>query len=68
MNIDYSKMQTAEQIEEINKELQQKSIKALKEEAYRSEADPLFFKFQRGEIAKEVWLAKVEEIRNRFND
>jgi hypothetical protein len=68
MNIDYSKIQTAEQILEINTQLQLDAIKRLKEEAYRTEADPLFFKFQRGEATREEWLAKIEEIRNRFND
>jgi hypothetical protein len=68
MNIDYSKMHTAEQLLEINKKLQEEAIKNLKEEAFRIEADPLFFKFQRGEATKEQWLDKVKEIRNRFND
>jgi acyl-CoA reductase-like NAD-dependent aldehyde dehydrogenase len=30
-----------------------------------AEADPLFFKWQRGEATKEEWLAKVEEIKAR---
>jgi len=34
--------------------------------AYVSEADPLFFKYQAGEVTKEEWLAKREEIRNRY--
>jgi hypothetical protein len=34
--------------------------------AYREEADPLFFKSERGEATREEWLAKVEEIRNRY--
>lgn len=34
--------------------------------AYRNEADPLFFKYQRGEVTKEEWEAKVEEIRTRY--
>jgi hypothetical protein len=68
MNIDYSRMQTAEDIQEINKQLQLDTIKRLKEQAYRTEADPLFFKFQRGEATREEWLAKIEEIRTKFND
>jgi len=35
-------------------------------QAYREEADPLFFKSERGEATREEWLAKVEEIRARF--
>jgi hypothetical protein len=34
--------------------------------AYRDEADPLFFKAQRGEGTIEEWEAKVQEIRDRF--
>jgi len=34
--------------------------------AYASEADPLFFKAQRGEVTIEEWQAKVAEIRNRY--
>jgi hypothetical protein len=37
-------------------------------QAYRDESDPLFFKYQRGEIDKQVWLDKVEEIKNRWPD
>ena len=34
--------------------------------AYRAEADPLFFKAQRGEATAEEWQAKVAEIKARF--
>lgn len=34
-------------------------------DAYRNESDPLFFKWQRGEIEKQVWLDKVAEIKAR---
>jgi hypothetical protein len=34
--------------------------------AYQQEADPLFFKYQRGEATKEEWEAKIEEIRQRY--
>lgn len=34
--------------------------------AYAAEADPLFFKAQRGEATMDEWTAKVEEIRARF--
>jgi len=33
---------------------------------YRNESDPLFFKWQRGEIEKQVWLDKVNEIKQRW--
>ena len=34
--------------------------------AYTTEADPLFFKAQRGEATMEEWEAKVAEIRSRY--
>ena len=37
--------------------------KAIREILYRVEADPLFFKFQRGEIDESAWLYKVAEIK-----
>lgn len=39
---------------------------ANREAAYRAEADPLFFQYQRDDIAKQVWLDKVTEIKTRF--
>jgi hypothetical protein len=41
-------------------------IEALRRAAYQAEADPLFFKSQRGEATHEDWLAKVAEIKARF--
>ena len=34
--------------------------------AYIAEADPLFFKAQRGEATMEEWQAKVADIKTRF--
>ena len=34
--------------------------------AYATEADPLFFKAQRGEATMDEWNAKVAEIRARY--
>ena len=39
---------------------------ASRADAYRAEADPLFFKAQRGEATTEEWQAKVAEIKVRF--
>ena len=36
--------------------------------AYREEADPHIFKYQRGEATREEWLAKIDEIKARFPD
>ena len=37
--------------------------KVIREILYRIEADPLFFKVQRGEIDNQIWLDKVAEIK-----
>ena len=37
-----------------------------RQSAFQSEADPLFFKWQAGGGTEAEWLAKREEIRNRF--
>lgn len=34
--------------------------------AYSNEADPIFFKSQRGEATEQDWLDKVEEIKLRY--
>ena len=39
---------------------------ALRKMAYQAEADPLYFKIQRGEATNEEWMAKVLEIRARY--
>lgn len=35
-------------------------------EALAAEADPLFFRWQRGEATREDWLAAVAEVKARF--
>jgi hypothetical protein len=42
------------------------SASQLRQQAYIAEADPLFFKAQRGEATMEEWQAKVAEIKARF--
>lgn len=34
--------------------------------AFETEADPLFFEWQRGEGTEQAWRDKVEEIRQRY--
>jgi hypothetical protein len=41
-------------------------VEASRKAAYLSEADPLFFKAQRGEIPITAWQQKVAEIKSRF--
>jgi len=42
------------------------SLKQQRAYAYTQEADPLFFKAQRGEILLSEWETKVDEIRARY--
>ena len=44
----------------------QEQIDAMRKAAYQAEADPLFFKWQRGESTQEAWLDKIAEIRLRY--
>lgn len=57
IRIEYEKLV----IDEPNKTAKQK--RAL---AYREEADPIFFKTQRGEATHADWILKVNEIRDRY--
>ncbi len=42
------------------------TIAALRKSAYQDEADPLYFKAQRGEATMDEWLAKIAEIKTRY--
>jgi len=50
----------------VEAEAQRMEARQARAAAYTTEADPLFFKYQAGEVTKEEWLAKREEIRQRF--
>lgn len=41
-------------------------VSAMRANAYRTESDPIFFKFQRGEATKEEWLVSIASIKERF--
>lgn len=51
---------------EIEAALNAAQAKNARANAYREEADPLFFGWQRGENTEQEWLDKVAEIRSRF--
>lgn len=61
---------TWDQIEEIRPLVERERAKEQAEtnraDAYRAEADPLYFGWQRGENTEQVWLDKVAEIRARY--
>ena len=44
------------------------SVSDQRQRAFQQEADPLFFKWQRGEATEQEWLGKVQQIRERFPD
>ena len=46
--------------------VKEKEAIAARVKAYNEEADPLFFKAQRGEVLMTEWKAKVSEIKARF--
>ncbi len=48
------------------KEFKNKTAKQNRSNAYLKESDPLFFKYQRGEITEKEWLDKIEEIKKRY--
>lgn len=43
-----------------------RAVEAARQAAYTAEADPLFFKAQRGEATMEEWQAKIDEIKARY--
>lgn len=54
------------EVAKLQAELPNKIAKENRAEAYKLEADPLFFKAQRGEATQQEWLDKVAEIQQRF--
>jgi len=57
---------TPEPEQEITPEELLTQTRERRQSSFQSEADPLFFKWQPGEGTEAEWLAKREEIRNRF--
>jgi hypothetical protein len=51
---------------EVEAGLENEKTKGLRRDAYQLESDPLFFEYQRGDIEKQVWLDKVQEIKDRY--
>ena len=54
------------EIARLQAELPNKLAKENRAAAYKLEADPLFFKAQRGEATQQDWLDKITEIQQRF--
>ncbi len=40
------------------------AVQAKRQAAYQSESDPVFFDFQRGEVAEQVWLDAVQAVKD----
>jgi hypothetical protein len=47
-------------------EIKNQAVETARKAAYAAEADPLFFKAQRGEATLQEWQNKILEIKNRF--
>lgn len=47
-------------------EREYKDVQRQRQQAYRDEADPLFFKSERGKASRKEWEAKIAEIDARF--
>ncbi len=66
---DYPRSKTQEELLEtglITKDEYNEHVSNLRRYAFQNEADPLFYKWQRGEIEKQEWITKVKEIKNRY--
>jgi hypothetical protein len=66
MSIDWSQVKTADVKAAEAAEQALEAARSSRARAYQEEADPLFFKAQRGEAELADWEAKVIEIRERF--
>jgi hypothetical protein len=59
-------IKTPEQIAAEEAQQRLETAEANRRAAYIAEADPLFFKAQRGEATLDEWQAKVAEIKSRY--
>ena len=64
--IDWTQVKTSEQIAQEAAQQALEQAEANRKAAYIAEADPLFFKAQRGEATLQEWQDKVAEIKARF--
>lgn len=58
--------EVAQEVLRLTAELPNKLAKENRARAYQAEADPMFFKAQRGEITQQEWLDKIAEIQARY--
>lgn len=63
--IPISEQQALEIANQTKEPLTSEQIKQIRQQMFEKEADPLFFKAQRGEVTMDQWLAKITEIRSR---
>jgi hypothetical protein len=68
---EYTEEQLANREEYLRKYAEESAILQLEKKekerlnAYQQESDPLFFKWQAGEVTKQEWLDKRSEIKDR---
>ena len=63
INRPLTKDENGEYVDDITEDEIEAGYEAVRGFLYREITDPLFFKVQRGEIEKSVWLDKVAEIK-----
>ena len=63
VNRPLTKDEDGEYVDDITEDEVNLGTKTVREVLYKTEADPLFFKVQRGEIDNQIWLDKVAEIK-----
>lgn len=57
---------TPEEVAALQPQITRQGQEANRQAAFVAEADPLFFQWQAGESTEEEWLAKRQEIRDRY--
>ena len=57
---------TPQEVAALQPQITRQGQEAKRQTAFVSEADPLFFQWQAGEATEEEWLAKRQEVRDRY--
>ena len=66
VEVEYDVAAVAKEVARITPIFKNEEISVRRRAAYATEADPLFFKVQRGEATMEEWHSKIAEIKMRF--
>lgn len=61
-----TKAALAKQWPDVQYQAEVNAVKDARRNAYQTEADPIFFQWQRGEATEQAWKDKVAEIQARY--